>query len=261
MQKGGSSQFLELKILHFKGWMRFGMFRFCVTFGVNLQHVGECGTLKLKRSVMPSPLFWSPFCSHSPGEYWRVYGASILINDGESGPGVLGHGHATPSKYSVGRLVRDIDPECQLVTDPDSVHLLTPWVQDGDPWGRGLRSWCDTQVWSLTQFFSVGFLLSVKRVLFTDVLSRSVSIVFDTLLGTFQLAQHTWWYLSHVLISLKFRKHCARQVWGPLRNAVSNHEIPLRVRDQDIIEQYPPWWGVINLTSRQMNVSFRKKET
>ena len=111
-----------------------------------------------------SPLFWSPFCFHLPGEYWSVYGASILIYYGKSWPGVLGHGHATPGEYSVGRLVRDIDPESQLVTNPHSIHLLTPWVQDRYPWGRGLRSWCDTQVWSLTQFFSVGFLQNQWKV-------------------------------------------------------------------------------------------------
>ena len=46
--------------------------------------------------------------------------------------------NVSPSEYSIWSLVRNLDLECESVSDPDSLHLLLSGVKDPDPGGGGL---------------------------------------------------------------------------------------------------------------------------
>ena len=62
---------------------------------------------------------------HEPGEDGGVDGASVLVDDGERRPGVLGHGHAAPGEDAVRGLVGDLDAERQLVANSHRLNLRT----------------------------------------------------------------------------------------------------------------------------------------
>ena len=73
-----------------------------------------------------------------PREYGRVDGAALVVDDGEGGPAVLGHGHAAPGEDPVRCLVGDLDLEGELVPDADGLHLAAARVEYADPRGGGL---------------------------------------------------------------------------------------------------------------------------
>lgn len=61
---------------------------------------------------------------------------AIVVNDGERGSGILGHGNAAPSENAIRSLVRNFDSERQAVADSHRFNLLTPRVEDTNL-GRG----------------------------------------------------------------------------------------------------------------------------
>ena len=73
-----------------------------------------------------------------PRENGRVDGASLVVDDGEGGPAVLGHGHAAPGEDAVRSLVGDLDLEGELVPDAHGLHLAAARVEYADPRGGGL---------------------------------------------------------------------------------------------------------------------------
>ena len=80
--------------------------------------------------------------SESREDCW-VDGTSLIVNDGESGSGILGHGHAAASKYAIGRLVGNLNAERQPIANSHCLYLLLSAVQNSNAWSGGLRSRSD----------------------------------------------------------------------------------------------------------------------
>jgi len=53
---------------------------------------------------------------------------SLIVNDGEGGPGILGHRHTASGENSVGRLVGNLNSEGESIANPYCFHFLVPSV-------------------------------------------------------------------------------------------------------------------------------------
>ena len=78
----------------------------------------------------------------------------------------------------------------------------------------------------------------------------------------------SWDTTDGVLVSLKFRKQCTRQRWGPLKGALSAQKFPQgsKTKTRELLEgteEYNifPHGGVIALPTRQINYFSYKKQT
>lgn len=81
--------------------------------------------------------------SESREDCW-VDGTSLIVNDGESGSGIFGHGHAATSKYAIGRLVGNLDAESQPIANSHRLYLLLSAIQNSNAWSGSLGSRSDT---------------------------------------------------------------------------------------------------------------------
>ena len=81
--------------------------------------------------------------SESREDCW-VDGTSLIVNDGESGSGIFGHGHAATSKYAIGRLVGNLDAESQPIANSHRLYLLLSAIQNSNTWSGSLGSRSDT---------------------------------------------------------------------------------------------------------------------